>query len=169
MHSCTTADTTQLSEIPKSMWFLFLLGIFKQTKHAEYVYTSCWPERDVQRQVWLSQITILIEIVLQGHFHSKNYWCSFGTNWFCFLFPWRLTYFCRSCVVLSNPEKYKIKDWNFKIIYISFYEDKEYYSGVMHGVKRQVGKVRGKVHDRPTVLIHLKTQQHINCGTVSLF
>ena len=32
MDSSTTADITQLSEIPKSMWFLFLLEIFKQNK-----------------------------------------------------------------------------------------------------------------------------------------
>jgi len=38
----------------------------------------------------------------------------------------------------------------------------------MYGVKRHGGKVRGKVHDRATVLIHLETRQHINCSTVSL-
>jgi len=39
----------------------------------------------------------------------------------------------------------------------------------MYRVKRQGGKVRGKVHVGPTALIHLKTRQHIKCSTVSLF
>jgi hypothetical protein len=111
MDSSTTADIAQLSEIPKSMGFLFLLQIFKQkqTRPVRLYIVSIQPQHYVHNQR---------SGCLKSHFLTKLS-CKAtsipriigaGLAYVGFVsFPWRPTCFGRSCVGLSKAAKYKIK------------------------------------------------------------
>jgi len=164
MDSSTTADITQLSEIPKSMGFLFLLQIFTQKQTCPvclYImpiqpqhYTT-WPgcstgglavSNHTSDQTWIARPLPFLESLAQV-WHTLVSFLHFPEGWSAFLeAAW-------DCQHLLNI---RWRNWSVKISYISFCEDKKYCTGVMCGVKRQGGRMRSKVHVRPTVLIHLK-------------
>ena len=84
-------------------------------------------------------------------------------------FSWRPTCFRRSCVGLLKPAKYGIKT-GVKISYSSFYEGKEYCTGVMYwGEGGKVVRWEAKCMSDRQFLFFSKTQQHTNFSTFRLF